>query len=76
MAQSILEAPLSKVASFLNAHRSAYCADCLRSRLSLGRTFTSAKLLKAAADLGLVHKSASCDCCRRSRTVLQAASQA
>jgi hypothetical protein len=74
MGGNILEASLSRVASFLSAHGSAYCADCLRSRLSLGRTFTSAKLFKAAADHGLVQKPATCDCCRRSRTVLQASS--
>ena len=73
MAETNTEAPLSRVASFLAARGSAYCAECLRTRLSLGRSFSAAKLIKAAADLGLVHqKPATCDCCRRSRTVLQA----
>jgi hypothetical protein len=73
MTQDVIESPLQRVAAFLAARGSAYCPDCIRARLSLGRTFTSAKLIKGAAAVGLVHeKPGQCDCCRRSRTVLRA----
>src|SRR5262249_33105716 len=68
------ESPRIRVAPFLAARASAYCADCTRARLSLGRSFTAARLVKEAAAFGLVfEKPATCDCCRRSRTVLRAA---
>lgn len=74
MTQDLVESPLDRVAIFLGRRGGAYCADCIRARLSLGRGFTSAKMIKEAAAFGLLYdKPATCDCCRRSRTVLRAA---
>lgn len=64
---------LDKVVAFVRAQAGAYCADCVRARLSLGRAMTSLKLLKAAAapEVQLLQEPGTCVCCRRSRKVLR-----
>jgi hypothetical protein len=66
---------LDKVIAFIATQSAAYCADCIRARLSLGRDMTSTRLFKAAAASGtpLLQEPGKCMCCRRARKLLRIA---